>query len=194
MTSRDPDATQHRLLEAARAEFAEHGIAGARVDRIAASARSNKALIYHYFGSKNALFDAVWQQIVTEITEQAPLDVDDLPGYAAELATTFAKDPHFGRLTSWQRLERGEDPPNPFAVASTADKAIAIAEAQRQGLISMRFEATVLMGLLIHIAAFWATSSPDVLAVMKISDADERTKTVRDAVACLLEGAVTQVA
>ena len=56
---RDSTATKARLLEAATEEFAAHGIAGARVDRIAAAANANKQLIYAYFGSKDQLFDAV---------------------------------------------------------------------------------------------------------------------------------------
>ena len=40
----DAQATKRRLLAAATAEFAAHGLAGARVDRIAAAARANKAL------------------------------------------------------------------------------------------------------------------------------------------------------
>jgi TetR/AcrR family transcriptional regulator len=46
------------LLRAARAEFAERGFAGARVDRIARASGLNKQLIYYYFGSKQALHAA----------------------------------------------------------------------------------------------------------------------------------------
>ncbi len=43
------------ILEAARAEFGEHGFAGARVSRIAKRSGLNKQLIYYYFGSKAEL-------------------------------------------------------------------------------------------------------------------------------------------
>jgi AcrR family transcriptional regulator len=46
VAARDSAATKERLLAAATDEFAAHGIAGARVDRIAAAARANKQLIY----------------------------------------------------------------------------------------------------------------------------------------------------
>jgi AcrR family transcriptional regulator len=59
MAPRDAEATRRRLLDAAAAEFARLGIAGARVDRIAEAARTNKAQIYHYFGSTDGLFVAV---------------------------------------------------------------------------------------------------------------------------------------
>jgi AcrR family transcriptional regulator len=183
---RDAEATRLRLLDAARAEFAEFGIAGARVDRIAANAGANKALIYHYFGSKDGLFDAVWEALVKQVTDEAPIDVDDLPGYAVRLADGYAEHPDIARLITWQRLERSDDPPHAFAVASTQGKADEIASAQAAGRVSDRFDARVLLGLIIHIAAFWVTSNPDVLAVMNVKAAKRRRETVRDAVAQLL--------
>jgi len=44
------------ILEAAAREFAERGFGGARVDRIAARARVNKALLYYYFPNKGELY------------------------------------------------------------------------------------------------------------------------------------------
>ena len=58
---RDSNATKARLLDAAFAEFAAYGIAGARVDRIAEAAGANKRLIYVYFGNKEQLFLAGMQ-------------------------------------------------------------------------------------------------------------------------------------
>jgi AcrR family transcriptional regulator len=186
MPERDADATRQRLIDAARAEFARYGIAGARVDRIAVNAESNKAQIYHYYGSKDALFDAVWEDLVTQITEQAPIDVDDLPGYAARLSDWYAEHPEIPRLISWQRLERSDDSPHAYAVASTQDKAGDIAMAQADGRVSDRYDAGVLLGLIIHLAAFWTTSNPDVLAVMDTSNAKRRREVVRDAVGRLV--------
>lgn len=48
--------TVARIVAAAEKEFAEHGMAGARTDRIARAARVNKALLYYYFKSKNELY------------------------------------------------------------------------------------------------------------------------------------------
>lgn len=53
---RDPDATRQRILAAAKAEFARKGLGGARVDDIAAKAKINKRMLYHYFGNKEELF------------------------------------------------------------------------------------------------------------------------------------------
>lgn len=54
--TRDPDATRLRILAAAKGEFAKKGLGGARVDDIAAKAKINKRMLYHYFGNKEELF------------------------------------------------------------------------------------------------------------------------------------------
>ena len=56
---RDADRTRAGILAAATDEFAAHGLGGARVDRIAARAGSNKRMLYYYFGDKEALYVAV---------------------------------------------------------------------------------------------------------------------------------------
>jgi len=66
---RDPASTQRKLLAAARLEFARNGLAGARVDDIAARAGVNKQLVYHYFGDKDALYFAVLQGMYHEIRD-----------------------------------------------------------------------------------------------------------------------------
>ena len=67
---RDPAGSQRALLSAARHEFASKGLAGARVDAIAARAGVNKQLVYHYFGDKDALYLAVLEWIYEEIRGQ----------------------------------------------------------------------------------------------------------------------------
>ena len=56
---RDPAQSRQRILAAARKEFAQYGLGGARVDRIATKAGINKRMLYHYFGNKDDLFCAV---------------------------------------------------------------------------------------------------------------------------------------
>lgn len=67
---RDPVATRRKLLVAARREFAKSGLAGARVDEIAARAGVNKQLVYHYFGDKDALYLAVLEWVYEELRAQ----------------------------------------------------------------------------------------------------------------------------
>jgi len=65
--SRDADRSQLAILASARDEFAERGLAGARMDSIAARAGLNKRLIYYYFGSKDDLFLAVLERTYADI-------------------------------------------------------------------------------------------------------------------------------
>jgi TetR/AcrR family transcriptional regulator len=81
---RDPVATRNKLLAAARHEFAKRGLAGARVDEIAARAGVNKQLVYHYFGDKDALYLAVLEWVYDEIrTQERGLKLEGLPPEAA---------------------------------------------------------------------------------------------------------------
>jgi AcrR family transcriptional regulator len=66
---RDADRSQSTILAAARDEFAEHGLGGARVDRIAERAGLNKRLIYYYFEDKEKLFQAVLEQAYRDIRD-----------------------------------------------------------------------------------------------------------------------------
>ncbi|WP_332815384.1 TetR/AcrR family transcriptional regulator [Ramlibacter sp.] len=66
---RDADRSQSTILAAARDEFAEHGLGGARMDRIAERAGLNKRLIYYYFQDKEALFQAVLEQSYRDIRQ-----------------------------------------------------------------------------------------------------------------------------
>ena len=77
---RDPEATRAALLAAARREFAAKGLAGARVEEIAAIGGVNKQLVYHHFGSKDELYLAVLEEVYAEIRErEKELRLGDLP-------------------------------------------------------------------------------------------------------------------
>jgi TetR/AcrR family transcriptional regulator len=77
---RNPAATRQKLLAAARREFAASGLAGARVDEIAARAGVNKQLVYHYFGDKDALYLAVLEWVYEEIrAQERKLNLEGLP-------------------------------------------------------------------------------------------------------------------
>ena len=67
---RDADRSQLTILAAARDEFADLGLGGARMDRIAERAGVNKRLIYYYFEDKEKLFEAVLEQAYLDIREQ----------------------------------------------------------------------------------------------------------------------------
>jgi AcrR family transcriptional regulator len=134
--TRDSAATKARILAAATAEFAERGLAGARVDRLAASAGANKQLIYAYFGSKEGLFDATLEANLETLLDGVPFDALDLPGYARRLFDFNAAHPDLARLARWHGLERpGMLMQLPVTGASISRKIVALKEAQEAGRI-----------------------------------------------------------
>jgi TetR/AcrR family transcriptional regulator len=67
-SKRDAVATKAAIVDAALEEFAQLGLAGARIDEIARAARVNKALLYYYFESKEHLFLGVVEQMFVAMT------------------------------------------------------------------------------------------------------------------------------
>lgn len=172
--ARDAEDTKRRLLEAAAREFAERGIAGARVDRIAAAASANKALIYSYFGNKEELFDAVFNALVVDTVEDVPIDPDDLPGYAGRLFDRTQDQPYALRLAFWHSLERGSATMPAAVIAANQQKVAAIAASQRAGRISDKFPAEELMVLVTGLSilgspdlAMTQTAGPEGLAARR---------------------------
>ncbi len=66
---RDAERSQQTILDSAREEFAEHGLGGGRMDRIAERAGLNKRLIYYYFKDKEQLFQSVLEQAYRDIRD-----------------------------------------------------------------------------------------------------------------------------
>jgi AcrR family transcriptional regulator len=185
--TRDAAATRQRLLAAARDEFAARGIAGSRVDRIADAARSNKAQIYHYFGSKDGLFDAVFDDMCRQTVDAVPIDATDLPEYAGRLFDSYRRRPWVQRIASWYRLERaGSGDLAQGVLASNRAKIEAVAAAQAAGTVPTRFPPDVLLGLVLHLSGFWDANVPEFDAVVEVDTVRARRKVVVDAVAALL--------
>ncbi|PKU21564.1 TetR family transcriptional regulator [Telmatospirillum siberiense] len=75
----DPEGTKREILRAARAEFAEKGFSGARIDEIGARTKTAKRMIYYYFGNKEGLYIAALEQAYSEIRAlERTLELDDL--------------------------------------------------------------------------------------------------------------------
>jgi AcrR family transcriptional regulator len=106
----DTERTKRLLLESATVEFGEHGLAGARIDRIAATAGVNKERIYQYFGKKEDLFAAVLGSRLRASMDDVPMRGTG-PGaagdYAGRLFDHHLADGVIPRLVFWEGLERG---------------------------------------------------------------------------------------
>jgi AcrR family transcriptional regulator len=110
---RDPEGMRLRILEAAKQEFAAHGIAGARVDRIAAKAGANKRMLYYHVGKKDELYLAVLEGAYEKIrVEERSLDLEHLdpPKAIARLIdftwNYFIRNPEFLALLNTENMVR----------------------------------------------------------------------------------------
>ncbi len=110
---RDRDATRGRILKAATAEFARHGFAGARGERIAQRARCSERMVYYYFGSKEGLFRAALEGAYgalrdaergLRLDELSPLDA--LDGFCRFVWRYYVDHPEFISLVNTENLHQ----------------------------------------------------------------------------------------
>ena len=142
----DAAATRARILEAAVTEFAEFGMAGARVDRLAARAGCNKQLIYEYFGNKEGLFDAALESTTANLALALAFDPTDLTGYALGLYDYMVEHPEAARLVRWHELQRpGIAGALPVMVETNRRLLEAITSAQAAGQIATHLSAEMLL-------------------------------------------------
>ncbi|MFJ1896769.1 MULTISPECIES: TetR family transcriptional regulator [unclassified Streptomyces] len=111
MSSRS-EQTRNRIYEAALEEFAQFGVAGARVDRIAQAAQANKQAIYLYYGDKDKLFSTVLGRALDELAEAVPPSSEtwDVADYIDRLFTYHQEHPSILRLLLWEALEYNQVP------------------------------------------------------------------------------------
>jgi AcrR family transcriptional regulator len=111
----DPERTKADILEVAAAEFGEKGLAGARIDEIAALTQTSKRMIYYYFGSKEGLYLAVLEESYKRVRDiEAELHLQDLePEQALRRLVAFTFDHHlhhenYIRLVMSENINRGQ--------------------------------------------------------------------------------------
>jgi AcrR family transcriptional regulator len=157
---RDSSATKERILEAAFREFAAHGLAGARVDRIAENARANKRAIYEYFGDKERLFDATLVQDFARSTETLSRFWGDLPEMAGHIYDYWAADPDRMRIRMWRQLER---PETLEAEVEAYRKSLAQMSAEMPA--SSRFSPVELYALIWALHFTWSLAPPALILI-----------------------------
>jgi AcrR family transcriptional regulator len=141
-------ATRRRILQAAAEEFAERGIAGTRIERVTQAARTNKAQLYAYFGSKDGLFDAVMADLVDRITSAVPVDGNDLADWALRLYDEYLRRPDLERQPAGAL----------FAENENQSKLDAIAAAQAAGKVRAG-DPFDLMCVVIAMSCAWSPAS-----------------------------------
>ncbi|WP_369170563.1 TetR family transcriptional regulator [Streptomyces sp. R28] len=185
MAVRDPEATKARIFDAAVAEFARYGIAGARIDRIAAEAKANKQLIYAYFGNKAELFSQVLGRSMVDLAAAVPVDPDDIEGWLDRLMDYHAAHPELLRLLYWEGIQYGttELPDETERQDHYAYKVAAVQDGQDRGVITDAIPAQDLLFLLVAMAN-WATVVPQMSRILvggEDADRDRLRASVKEA-------------
>ncbi|GAA4795373.1 TetR family transcriptional regulator [Streptomyces ziwulingensis] len=167
MATRDAEATKARIFEAAVAEFAAYGVAGARIDRIATEAKANKQLIYAYYGNKTELFATVLEHKMLDLAVAVPVDPDDVEGWIDRLMDYHAGHPEVLRLLFWEGLEYGtaELPHEAERHQHYARKVAAVRDGQERGVITDAIPAADLLFLLVAMAN-WAVVVPQIQRIL----------------------------
>ncbi|MCB1122803.1 MAG: TetR/AcrR family transcriptional regulator, partial [Verrucomicrobiae bacterium] len=114
VAQRNPDLTRKKLLEAAIELFSAHGFHAVSVDQIVSSAQVNKRMVYHYFGSKDKLFEAALASVFNRL-EAVEFDAVDrgrspkskLSRLLESYFDFLNREPEFTRLLLWENLEKG---------------------------------------------------------------------------------------
>jgi AcrR family transcriptional regulator len=170
--ARRPDAerTKADILKVARAEFAEHGLSGGRVDAIAAGTRTTKRMIYYYFGSKEGLYLAVLEQAYREIRQrETELDLAALtPVEAMRRVVELTIDHHesapdFIRLVSIENIHYARHLQQSEAIRTLNNTALStlaeiIARGRAEGVFTRDVDA-IDMHMLISSVAFFRLSN-----------------------------------
>jgi AcrR family transcriptional regulator len=154
-------------LVAAKDEFTEYGFAGARLNRIASTARASKERLYSYFASKERLFEAVVAQWVADAPYAVPLTAENVPGYVEGLFDSFVADPRGARLQRWVELEAPEGMSDDHVLRRIfRAKLVEVRRGQQAGLIDPSWNPIDLVTLLTEIALSMAAASSVISGIV----------------------------
>jgi TetR/AcrR family transcriptional regulator len=174
-----PEQSRSAILGAAVAEFAEHGIAGARTDAIAKAAHVNKALLYYYFKDKDALYEAVLDHVFSGLRERVmPVLESKLPPkqklleYLGAYFDYVAANPRFPRVVQGEWVRSGAGAARMQRVAREYFRPIfkKLTGVLREGIAAGDFRAVNPMDFLPSMAAvivFYFTSAPLMKTLLK---------------------------
>ncbi len=184
-----PEESRAAILNAAVAEFAEHGIAGARTDAIARAAHVNKALLYYYFKDKDALYEAVLDHVFDGLRARVmPVLETDLPPrrkmleYLGAYFDYIAANPRFPRVVQSEWMRTGEGTSRMQRVAQEYFRPIfeKVAEILREGIRTGEFRDLNPLDFLPSVAAmivFYFSAAPLMKTLMKLDPlSDERIR------------------
>jgi AcrR family transcriptional regulator len=160
---RDPERTRARILRAATELFTRLGPTGASLDDISRKAGVQRGLIYHYFKTKESLFEQVLARPLTEYLEShleflqiQRLDVDGLCQATASFLRFLAKQPELVRLLAWViAMGRVVVPQLDFTRALFARTLRRLDEAKAAGAVRSDLDSAHLLITVIDLSVSW---------------------------------------
>ncbi len=167
-----PEESRAAILNAAVREFAREGVAGARTDAIARLARVNKALLYYYFRDKEALYDAVLDEVFSGVRAAIHNALaQDLPprkkleSYICAHFDYIASHPPYHRLVHAEFLRAGRDPSRLQRVAQQYFRPVfsALSTLLKEGELSGDFRPVnplQFIPSMISVIVFYFTTAP----------------------------------
>ena len=181
--------TRQRILEAARVEFVDQGLAGARMQRIADRAEVNKAMLHYYFRSKERLYEAVLVETLSQLLagmvklvadESLPVVVR-LGRFLEAYFAFLARHPQLPRLIIMETLTGGERLPRLFVEAQQRVDALGarpLLEMLRYGTetgVLRDVDPRQTVASAVSLVAFYFIASPVLHAALHI-DEEERQR------------------
>ena len=162
MAEGDAAPRRDRILSAAASEFAQHGFAGARVERIAAAAGVNKQLLFHYFGSKRGLHQAALRSLLERPatpTQPTTPPAERLRGLAVQLTGTAEAHPALLAILA----SPGSEPETESLARNWRDRAGSQArqilqDGQKSGYLRDDADVDVVSEVIVGAALGWAVA------------------------------------
>jgi AcrR family transcriptional regulator len=180
--------TQARILFAAFREFAEYGVAGARVDRIAKNADCNKNLIYVYFESKEKLFATVLEQHLADAYAGLEFTPENLPDLARRVFDYAQANPDVYRLLAWATLETTAAMP-PTREREHARKIPLIRQQQEAGTVYRGMPPELILMAVMALSTAWSPAFP--FGATANPDTGFAPEAIRDAIADMVNRIVS---
>jgi AcrR family transcriptional regulator len=181
---RDPEKTRARILKAATDLFTRCGLNGASLDDISRKAGVNRGLIYHYFKTKEMLFDQVlarplasYIQSHLEFLQRRDLDVEALREATAQFFRFLSAHPDLVRLLGWTLAMRrvAVDLAQLELSKALFSRAVErIEDAKQRGAFRRDLDATHLLITIIDLSVAWHLGRAEWIEKLSWSDRDTR--------------------
>lgn len=174
------EETRAKLIDAARAAFAEKGYASASMDELTASAGLTRGALYHHFGDKRGLLAAVVDRLDSEMAARAheigQRQADAWEGLLAEGGAyiELARDPEIQRIVLLDGPavlgDPSQWPSQNRCLLATMATLETLTEAGIVKPVDVEAAARLINGAALN-AALWVAASEDANVLNRATDA-----------------------